>query len=514
MTTEPLPVPRLNDGLTYLAERSFRDFVPGAWAVLEPKTPFLPNWHIDLICEHLTAVLLGQCTRLVINIPPRYMKSLLVTVMWPVWAWILQGHLRWLFASYSLGLSVKHNVDRRTIIQSPWYQARWGGHYQLSEDQNVKHEFTNTLRGAMTALSVGGGTGTGKGADVIVIDDPTNPKEAYSDAERLAANTYYDQTLSTRLNDKQRGAIVLVMQRLHQEDLTGHVLGQERWEHVNLPGEGKPGRVVVTLPLSKQTIVRTEGDALWPAREPAALFPTIKRRLGSAGFAAQYQQEPSPAEGGIFKRAWWQWYRELPPRFDRVIASWDMAFKDSRDSSFVCGQVWGAWGARRFLLYEKRARLDFVGSCRAVKAVRDLYPQAVPILVEDKANGPAVIALLQQQVPGLLAVEPDGSKLARAHATSPYVEAGNVFLPTPEIAPWIAGPQAEDGVSWIEEVSLFPAAAHNDRVDAMTQALRYLGVNIVTAEDFAFAGVGPGPGRPEQLDAVIGGAQAASSLSW
>jgi hypothetical protein len=205
--------------LTRQAEASLRVFVQQAWAILEPQTPFLPNWHIDLISEYLEAVSAGQITRLVINLPPRYMKSLLVSVLWPVWEWLHTPHTRWLFASYSESLAAQHSLDRRTVLQSAWYQDRWGSRFQLTADQNEKTECRNDRRGSMTATSVGG-TATGKGGNRIVVDDPHNPTQAESDRQREQANTFFLTTLSTRLDDKRDGAIVLVMHRLHTRDLT------------------------------------------------------------------------------------------------------------------------------------------------------------------------------------------------------------------------------------------------------------------------------------------------------
>ena len=184
--------------LTRKAAGSLRAFVEQAWPVLEPTTPFLPNWHIDLVCEHLEAITAGQTTRLLINLPPRYMKSLLVSVFWPVWEWISSPSRRWICVSYSDALSLKLSLDRRTLVQSEWYQARWGHTVQLSSDQNVKGEFRNTRQGVMVATSVGGSV-TGKGGDRIIVDDLHNPQQADSDAQREAALRFFRETLSTRL---------------------------------------------------------------------------------------------------------------------------------------------------------------------------------------------------------------------------------------------------------------------------------------------------------------------------
>lgn len=469
MTVETMPaatltIPSADAIEASIAADSLEDYVQQAWPVLEPKTTYLSNWHIGLLCEYLTAVLLGQVTRLIINEPPRYMKSLLVSVMWPTWAWIKAPHLRWLFASYSLNLSIKHSVDRRDVLRSPWYRARWGDRFRLAEDANLKSEFQNTAKGAMVALSVGGGTGLGKGADVLVVDDPVNPKQAHSDVLREAANRYFDQTLMTRLNDKERGAVVVVMQRLHERDLTGHLLADGGWTHLCLPAEAER-HTMIHFPLSGETRVREAGEVLWPDREGLPQLAELKTRLGTTGYAGQYQQRPSPEGGAIIKEGWLCWYLERPVRFDLLFASWDLAFKKTSDSSYVAGQVWGVLGARRYLLDRVRRRMSFTETVRAIKALHAQWPAAVPILVEDKANGPAVISTLEEEVPGIIPVEPDGDKVARCHACAPYFEAGNVILPVPAIAPWVQ--------EYVAELLLFPNAASNDETDATTQALNY-----------------------------------------
>lgn len=442
------------------AARSLENYITQAWKVIEPSTPFLNNWHIGVISEYLEAVTAGQILRLLINMPPRYMKSICVSVMWPTWEWITRPDTRWLFASYSGSLSMKHSVDRRTLIQSDWYQARWGRRYSLTTDQNVKTEYQNDQRGVMVATSVGG-SATGKGGTRIVVDDPHNPQEALSDVQRASAITFFDQTLSTRLDDKKAGVIVVVMQRLHTADLSAHVL-EQGYTHLNLPAEA-PARTVVTFPRSGRTLVREPGDILWPAREGAPELVRARVALGSYGYAGQYDQVPSPPVGGVFQRGWWRFYRQAPAGLEVVICSWDMAFKDLTDSDYVVGQVWGKRGADKYLLDQVRGQMNFTETCRAVTTLAAKWPQALVKLVEDKANGTAVIDTLRSKVPGLIPVEPQGGKQARAAAVSPEVEAGNIYLPDPALAPWVH--------DFIEEAAAFPRGAHDDQVDAMTQAL-------------------------------------------
>lgn len=291
-------------------QSSLSAFVRAAWPVLEPGTPYLHNWHIDLISEHLEAVTRGEITRLLINMPPRYGKSNLVSVLWPVWEWIDHPETRWMFASYSGSLSSKHSLDRRAVIQSDWYQERWGDRFHLAGDQNVKMEFMNDRRGVMVATSVNG-PATGKGGNRLILDDPHDPRRAESDVQRQAAVTFFDRTLGNRLNDKKKGAIVVVMQRLHQEDISARCL-ELGYTHVKIPAEAL-GRTVVYFPSGRE-IVREDGELLWPDREGPAEIAAAKTSMGSYAFAGQYEQEPVPAGGGLFKREWFAQVVEAVPR--------------------------------------------------------------------------------------------------------------------------------------------------------------------------------------------------------
>lgn len=430
----------------------FALFVREAWPILEPSTPLVWGKHIEAICAELERVFYGDSKRLIVNIPPRFGKSLLVSVFFPCWVWTRAPETRWIFASYASTLSTKHSVDRRTLIDSAWYRQRWGHVFSLSSDQNVKNEFTNNKRGSMLATSIGG-SAMGKGGDFIIVDDPHNPTEAQSDVQRQAAIDFFRQTLSTRLDDQKTGRIVVVMQRLHQKDLSGELLEEGGWNSLRLPMEAE----------ADDPLGRPEGAPLWPERVGREQIEMLRRSLGSYGFSGQMQQRPSPAEGGMLKRQWWKEYSAIPADLDDTIISWDLAFKETTGSDFVVGQVWGKKGASMYLLDQVRDRMDFPATLRAVESLAAKWPAALTKLVEDKANGPAVIATLKAKIPGLIAVEPRGSKEARASAVSPAIEAGNVHLPAPSLAYWVH--------DFIEECAAFPKGANDDQVDAMTQAL-------------------------------------------
>jgi predicted phage terminase large subunit-like protein len=447
------------------AEQSLRSFVEQAWPVLEPHTTFTPNWHLDYIAEHLEAVTAGEIRRLLINVPPRSMKSLLVSVLWPTWEWICEPGQRWIFASYADSLASKHSLDRRTVLQSPWYRDRWGSVVQLATDQNEKQEFQNTRRGVMVATSIGASV-TGKGGNRIVVDDPHQPHHVESAAQREAAITYFRTTLSTRLDDKKTGAIVVVMQRLHERDLSAFVRDLD-YTHIDLPAEAERPATFV-MPRSGRTIKRATGDVLWPAREGLAELAEQRRLLGSAAYAAQYQQQPAPDGGQIFKPDWWRYYDELPSKLDEIAQSWDMAFKGTTTSDYVVGLVAARVGADIYVMDRVKGQWEFSETCRQLERLRDRYPTTRTTWIEEAANGPAVIDVLGRRIRGIVGVQPGGGKVARAHATQPLLESGNIWLPNPR-----PHGRAQADRQWVDDFvyqcTTFPSGANDDDVDALTQ---------------------------------------------
>jgi predicted phage terminase large subunit-like protein len=467
-----------------LASRRLYDFVKMAWAVLEPGTIFVPGWHIGAICEHLEAITSGQIRNLLITVPPRHMKSLAVSVFWPAWEWIRHPERRWMFASYAETLSIRDSVQCRRLIQSPWYQSHWSDRFVLTTDQNEKRRFDNDRGGHRLASSVNG-SNTGEGGDRIVIDDPHNVKEAESVLQRQEVIKWHGQVMSTRLNDPKTGARVMVMQRVHERDLAGHVLEQGGYEHLCLPAEYEGNKRSTVIGWSDPR--EQNGELLWPERFGPEEIRELKRSLGSYGAAGQLQQRPSPAEGGCIQRHWWRYWQPigpalppvavrhpdgttrqilpvtLPEPFDEMFQSWDCAFKELKSSDYVVGQVWGRRGADKYLVDQVRKQMDCPRTIQAIRALSATWPRAHRKLIEDKANGSAVIQMLRHEIGGLIAVEPAGGKIVRANAASPQIESGNVYLPHPMRASWV-----ED---FIEECAAFPQGRYDDQVDAMSQAL-------------------------------------------
>lgn len=454
------------------AQASLRDlasFARQAWPVLEPGTELKWNWHLDLICEYLTLVKDRLIRRLIINVPPQTMKSRLVNVFFPTWSWSLIPTRRFLSSSYSGDLSEGFNVERSKLVASEWFQRLFPGQVTLTKE--TRAEIENTVGGRMTATSTGG-TATGKGAHDVIVDDPLNPKQAASEVELRGSNEFFDQTLRTRLSDQVTGTFVIVMQRLAAMDLAGWVQSKhpDEWTVLRIPMEAEELESW-KFPISGRVVARKPGELLWPDRFPRSVVDSLKLDMGSWAHSAQYQQRPTPREGGIIKRDWLRYWRTLP-QLEQVLQSWDMAFKNTADSSFVVGQVWGRKGADKFLLDEVRARLDFPGSVAAMRALSAKWPAAYTKLVEDKANGPAIIATLKHEISGLIPVPADVSKEARLAAASPDFEAGNVYLPDPTIADEVTGAPKYPWVhDWIQEVCSAPRAAFWDRADAASQAI-------------------------------------------
>lgn len=440
----------------------------GGWSILDPTIPFRPNWHIDAICEHLEAAARGQIQQLVISIPPGHAKSRLVSVFWHPWIWTWWAGWRGIFSSYGaqpVAPSTRDSVNARTVIMSDWYQTTFRPDWKLTWDQNVKNYFRNTQMGERLSLTVGAGTGFRGNA--VIVDDPINVSDRFSDSTLESVKDWWDKSMSTRFNEQALGVRVIIAQRTVVGDLTGHVLGQGGYDHLCLPSEFDPKRRTVTS-LGVVDHRTKAGELLFPALFPEKVIAKAKKDLGEIDYAAQHQQLPVPMSGGVFKREWFtaNFYTQLPPVWSEVIASWDMSFKDLKSSDYVVGQIWGRLGADIYLLYERRGQMNYPDTRTAVQEVSKSWPAALLKLVEDKANGPAIIADLRSEIPGMVAVEPDGSKLARAAAVSPLCQAGNVHLPDPSIWPEVS--------EWLDEICTFPKGVHDDRVDSFTQALKRL----------------------------------------
>lgn len=443
-------------------QRDAAKFFREAWPILEPGTKLADSWHYDYIAEHLELVYRGELNRLIINVPPRTSKSGMVTISWPALCWARRPELRFLCASYSNDLSRDHSVKRRTLIESEWYRRTWP-RVELSKDTNRQDQYRNTLEGEMIATSVGIGGTTGRGADILILDDGLSSDEAKSDLQRKAAHYWYVNTFTRRLNDPSKGAIVVVEQRTHDDDITGFLLREEpgQWTHIAIPLEEEKTRTYV-YPVTKTIHERMVGDVLQPARFPDAVIAS--RKVHVRTYATQDQQKPAPDKGNIFQRGWWR-YRKTPrSQYDQIITSWDFAVEGNADSDYNCGICLGKFGADIDVLDVFKERLEFTEQLKAFKSFIAKHPYATRHLVEKKANGAAIISSLRSVVGGVIAIEPQGSKIQRASAATPECESGNVYLI--EDTPWMH--------DFVHSHAMFPNAANDDDVDAFSQAVNWL----------------------------------------
>lgn len=445
--------------LAFLAE----DGRPSLKRYCELVTPAW-NWewaHLRAIDELLDKVTRGEIRRLIIELPTRIGKTEKSTVRYPAMRLEENPKTNIMVTGYNEKFAMRLSRKIKRIVR---------GRVPLSTEKKGSADWETTEGGGVQAAGVGVGI-AGLPADLIMIDDPTkNRQDAYSQAHRDMVWEWYVEDIYTRL--EPTGAIVLTMARRHEDDLVGRILASEdaaNWTVLRLPALAEPD----------DPLGRPEGAALCPDRYDEAHYARMRKVQGEAAFNAMQQQRPAPASGLIFKADWIHYYTTvdhpivengfavpyLPAAFTAELQSWDMTFKDNKGSDFVAGHVWKRLKANCYLIARKHDRLDFPATIRAVRELTRLYPTAKRKLVEDKANGPAVIATLKHEITGLVAVDPSevGDKIARAHSVTHMWEAGNVWLPHPAIAPWVKG--------FIMEHLQFPFGTHDDDVDAGAQAL-------------------------------------------
>jgi len=417
----------LRSDLSLFAERSFLQ--------LQPSTAYLPNWHIELVAAKLRDCALGKIRRLIINIPPRYMKSLTASVAFPAWLLGLNPSAQIVAVSYAQELANKHSLDCRLIVESDWYRRLFRG-TRISASKNAVAEFATTKRGFGTATSVTG-TLTGRGGEYIIIDDPIKPDDAVSGTVRNNCNNWFDGVLFTRQNNKNTSCIIIVMHRLHEDDLVGHVLEQQDdWEVLSLPAIAEEDQAfTVETPWGPRTYQRSAGDILHPAFESEDALKVTRATIGEYNFAGQYQQSPAPLGGGMVKKEWLKYYKSLPS-FDQILVSCDTGNKPTELADYSAITVWGYRDPDIYLLHVYRAKLDYPNLKRTVVDVAARYHADV-VLIEEKASGIQLIQELKEaRVRGVKGYEPKGDKVMRLHAQCATIENGGLWLPNE--APWLA----------------------------------------------------------------------------
>lgn len=462
MTNPPLVVSadrRLRDAII---RTNFSAFVQKTFQTLSPSDTYAHNWHIDAISDKLELVRRGEIKRLIICVPPRSMKSIICSVAFPAF---MLGHdptKRIIAISYGADLAVKLNNDCREVMNSSWYRQIFT-QTKISRQKNTESEFATTRSGYRIASSIKGSL-TGRGGDILILDDIIKPTDVFSDNKRNEVNEAFFNTILSRLNDKRTGAIIIVMQRLHEDDLVGRLLREQpgEWTVVSLPAIAEQEeRIEIGEGLYH---VRRVGDVLHEAREPRSVLDSLKAQLGSTVFAAQYQQSPIPRDGAMIKRAWIRRYDQLPQRNSstRVLQSWDPALQENEHADFSVCTTWVYQDKRYYLDDVFRARIDYPTlKAQAISLAATHKPNV--ILIEDAGIGTALAKELQRLGLPAKAVKPEFDKRTRMAIQLAKIEGGLVFFPNRP--PWPDDVEAE--------VFSFPSGRHDDVVNSMSQALAY-----------------------------------------
>lgn len=490
---------------------SYMDFVEAAWPAVKPHEPFIRNWHLEAMACHLEAVSRGEIHRLQVWIPPGTMKTGMVTVYWHPWEWTTRPWLRYFGASYETQLAGRFSLESQMVVKSPWYQARWGDTFRLSLDAAT---YWKNDQGGSRFATTPKSVGTGEHGHRIMIDDPVPAQAAEGNAkfdlrvEIDQANTWYDSTVSSRFIDTPAmlHARILVMQRLHQEDLAAHMLEQEEWTLLVLPerfwlghpyawrGEHIHPAVKPHLPpLLEYGDPRAEGELIWPARRNEAASNALAKQLTSLRAPGQLQQWPTTREGNLLKRDWWRFYDprirakeewSKLPRFGMIVISVDTPLKDKETNDYVAIQCWGVSGADRYLLDIYKGHLNYGSAKRRIREMalwsRKIWRRTPNyVLVENAGYGVELIVDLKREITGVqkITTGAEGDKISRAEAASDALESGNNFLPGYG-PPWQPAYDEQrspaEVVDFISSCAVFPHGSNDDDVDSWSMAQNWL----------------------------------------
>lgn len=409
------------------------------------------DWLVP-VAQAVHRALIEGNARIVINAPPRHGKSELLAHWVSTWFLDWYPEKRIILGSHGDEFAAEWG----TKVRSDFEENKEFSRTRISPHRRRNNNWMTHEGGGMRSVGVGGSV-VGRGGDLVIITDPhKNWKETQSATRRKEVWDWFNGDIYSRL--EPNGSIIVEHTRWHERDLTGYLLEEheDKWMHIRLPA----------LAEVDDLLERVEGKELCVERFTKERLEHIKRTIGTFMFACLYQQRPAPLSGGHVDRDWFRRWKVLPDHFDEKIQTWDLAFKDLKTSSYVVGQAWGRVGANCYLIEQTRDRLNFVDTIRRIESFSARHPEIIEKRVEDKANGPAVISMLQDKIPGLIPDTPEGSKESRLVAVSPLIEAGNVYIPDKSVASWV-----ED---FVEEIVNFPNAANDDQVDAMTAALSRL----------------------------------------
>lgn len=472
--------------LKTLYRESLSAFIERSFKTVDSGVDYHHNWHIDAIAEHLRACKDKEIKRLIINMPPRSLKSIAVTVAFPAWLLGVDPTTKIMAGSYAQKLSFKHSQDSRFIMMNDWYKVAFP-ETVLAHGQNEKGKFMTTARGQRMAVSVGS-TATGEGGNFLILDDPLNPQQAVSDIERENANNWFKQTFSSRLNDPENGVIILVMQRLHEDDVTGMLLNQGGWEHLCLPAVNDKKKLIsIGAGREKEW---GDGELLHPERLTESVLEQKRQEMGSFAYAGQYLQTPVPEGGGILKKEWWQfWEGENPPPTEDIIQVYDTAYTEKTENDYTARTTWGIFtspnGESNIILLERlNKRMEFPELLQEVidgyrKFTKTKTNEPPLVLIEEKAAGLSVIQELKKtgaRVRGIKRNANSGDKKSRAHTVSHVFESGRVWVPCNCVM--VNGVKIFTPKPWAQEVidqcAVFPMGTYDDMVDTVVDAVAHL----------------------------------------
>lgn len=467
-----------------LAERHLAEFIRQMWTTIDPHD-YVHGWHIDAICEHAEAVINLEILRLVINIPPRHMKSIALSVGLTPWAWLKKPQLQFVYFSYASTLSIRDGVKGRRVMESPLYKQWWSDKYALTSDQNTKIRYDNDKGGYRICTSVSG-VATGEGGDVLVIDDANNVQEAESEPVRSGTNNWFDEVIQSRFNNPKTGALISIQQRSNAKDLTGHIMSKygNDYTYLILPGRFE---VASRRKMALKTFhgwsgdPRTkEGELLWPDRFGEPEMEALEKGLGVFGVAGQIQQRPAPREGGIVPLDKFNRYKVMPARetWIRITLTFDTALKEKELNAYSVGQVWVETSRGLFLLHIWRKKCRYPELKRSAKNLCEEW-QPHEVLIEDKSTGCVLIQDLQEDKKYPIKPIDPGSidKVMRMEAEALAIESGLCWLPEDASVEISAGEGMPiHNCVWLgefeEEVIDFPNSEYKDQIDPMSQYLK------------------------------------------
>lgn len=431
---------------------------PHTFAHMMSKRKWVMYRHLIYISKIIAESIYEGNGRLIVSLPPRHGKSFFISYWLCCWFLNLWAYKRIILATYEAdfaqtwGRRVRNEITSNSEIK-----------VSICSDSSAADRWDTTEGGGMMTSGIGGAI-TGKGADLLLIDDPVkNWQQATSRTYQEHCINWFNSTLYTRC--EPNATIILLMTRWNERDLAGYLINEheDEWKEIRLPAIAE----------ENDQLGREIGEPLCPERYPKETLEKMERAVGKMIWAGLFQQRPRPQEGVLIKTNWFKYWDILPEPFDLLIQSWDMSFKDTKHSAYVCGQVWGKKGANYYLIGQRREKMDIIKTIHNLLLLRSEYPDATEILIEDKANGPAVISMLKDKIPGIIAWNPQGDKVSRVNAVLPVIESGNVYVPSPEKFPWVS--------DFIAECLSFPKGEYKDQVDTMSQALiRLIGKTIFT----------------------------------